>query len=100
MRFEGVSDRNAAEALRGRLLRGDPVEAPPEGEVWVHEVIGAEVVAPDWNPAPKCGGGLHGLLWGEGDGSLLSWEPESKWLVVEADEADVVKIDLNKVKKQ
>jgi 16S rRNA processing protein RimM len=44
VRFEGVSDRNAAEALRGRLLRGDPVEAPPEGEVWVHEVIGAEVV--------------------------------------------------------
>ena len=41
------------------------------------------VEAPDWNPAPQCGGGLHGLLWGEGDGSLLSWTPDARWLVVE-----------------
>lgn len=31
------------------------------------------VSCPDWDPTPRCGGGLHGLLWGEGDGSLLSW---------------------------
>ena len=40
------------------------------------------VEAPNWNPEPICGGGLHGLLWGEGDGSLLCWEPDAKWLVV------------------
>lgn len=32
------------------------------------------VAAPDWNPEPRCGGGLHGWLWGEGD--VLSVEVE------------------------
>ena len=41
------------------------------------------VSAPDWDPEPRCGGGLHGLLWGCGDGVLLDWSPDAKWLVVE-----------------
>ena len=48
------------------------------------------VSAPDWNCAPVCGGGLHGLLWGEGDGSLLNWNPDARWLVVRADKGSVV----------
>ena len=48
------------------------------------------VEAPDWNPAPVCGQGLHGLLWGEGDATLLSWEPEAKWLAVKVRKADIV----------
>jgi 16S rRNA processing protein RimM len=43
VRFEGVDDRNAAEALRGTLLTGDVLDALPENEVWVHELIGASV---------------------------------------------------------
>lgn len=43
VRFEGVHDRNGAEALRGRLVTAEPLDDAPEGEVWVHEVIGAEV---------------------------------------------------------
>jgi 16S rRNA processing protein RimM len=43
VRFERVDDRNAAEALRGAVLRAAVPGAPPPGEVWVHEVIGAEV---------------------------------------------------------
>lgn len=39
------------------------------------------VKAPDWNPEPVCGGGLHGALWGEGDGSLFKWSSAAKWLV-------------------
>jgi hypothetical protein len=50
------------------------------------------VSAPDWKPNAECGNGLHGLLWGEGAGSLLSWDPTAKWLVVEV-QADLV-IDL------
>lgn len=41
--FEGVDDRHAAERLRGKVLTGEPPGAPPEGELWVHEVVGAEV---------------------------------------------------------
>ena len=43
---------------------------------------GGEVSAPDWDPTPRCGGGLHGLLWGEGDAGLLDWSSDAKWLVV------------------
>ena len=56
------------------------------------------VACPDWNPEPVCGGGLHGLAWGDGDWGLLRDESDSKWLVVEVDEADMVKIDKLKVK--
>jgi hypothetical protein len=44
----------------------------------------------DWIPEPVCGYGLHGLLWGEGDGSLLDWASDAKWLVVEVDAGGVV----------
>jgi 16S rRNA processing protein RimM len=40
--FAGQPDRNAAEALRGAVLWGEPLEE--EGALWVHELIGAEVV--------------------------------------------------------
>ncbi len=43
--FEGVVDRLGADALRGTVLRAPPVDAP--GTLWVHELVGAEVVATD-----------------------------------------------------
>jgi len=42
VRFEGIGDRPAAESLRGVVLRAEPVEVP--GALWVHELVGAEVV--------------------------------------------------------
>ena len=44
--FEGVHDRDAAEALRGLYLFVRTSEAPPlpEGEFWPHELIGCEVI--------------------------------------------------------
>ena len=42
VRFEGVLDRQGAEALRGVVLRATAVEVP--GVLWVHELVGAEVV--------------------------------------------------------
>ena len=43
VQFAGVGNRDAAEALRGLTVRGDAAGEAPEGELWVHEVIGAEV---------------------------------------------------------
>ena len=40
--FSGVEDRTAAESLRGLVLSGEPLEE--EGALWVHELVGAEVV--------------------------------------------------------
>lgn len=58
-----------------------------DGFIWP---AAGPVEVPDWNPEPVCGGGLHGLLWGEGDGQRLSWDADARWLVVEVDPADVV----------
>src|SRR5512146_1644346 len=52
----------------------------------------------DWNPDPCCGGGLHGLLWGEGDWSLLDRDDGALWQVVKVKTADIVLIDQQKIK--
>lgn len=44
--------------------------------------VGKTVTAPDWNPTPVKGGGLHGLKWGEGDYECLTDEPDTVWQVV------------------
>jgi 16S rRNA processing protein RimM len=43
VRFRGVDDRDGADALRGKLVEAEPLAEPPEGELWVHELIGSEV---------------------------------------------------------
>jgi 16S rRNA processing protein RimM len=43
--FDGVSDRAAAEALRGVTLRAPAIDDPEE--LWVHQLIGAPVVTVD-----------------------------------------------------
>jgi 16S rRNA processing protein RimM len=40
--FAGVDDRNAAEALRGRPVLGEPLDRPDD-ELFAHDLIGAEV---------------------------------------------------------
>ena len=60
------------------------------GFVWP---VKGYVEAPDWDSAAVCGNGLHGALWGEGDGTLFSWESDAVWLVVEVDDRQIV--DLN-----
>ena len=37
----------------------------------------------DWSEVAECGRGLHGLLWGQGDGSLLNWNEDARWIVAE-----------------
>lgn len=82
VRFEGVDDRTAAEALQGLELTAEPlgdddVQLDPD-ELWVHEVVGAEVldragarvgrvVAVEANPAHDLlvldGGGLVPMVF-------------------------------------
>ena len=49
------------------------------------------VVAPDWDPNQVCGG-LHGLLNGEGDISLLSKSRDAVWLLCRID-GEIVDLD-------
>ena len=55
---------------------------------------GAEVIAPDWDPTPVCGGGLHGLLNGAGNGSLIDWSTDAVWIVAEIPDGETV-VDLD-----
>lgn len=48
------------------------------------------VEAPDWQATAERGNGLHGLLWGEGDGGLLSAAENAVWMVAEVMAAEVV----------
>jgi 16S rRNA processing protein RimM len=43
VQFAGVGDRTAAEALRGKSVRGEMLDDTPEGALFVHELIGADV---------------------------------------------------------
>ena len=45
---------------------------------------GAIVEAPDWNPKPACGGGLHGLVDGRGDVGLLCKDADAIWYAFES----------------
>lgn len=67
------------------------------GFKWPLEV-GAEVEAPDWNTKPKCGGGLHGLPWGVGDGWLLDWTRDAIAVIFSAVGGDVIDINGKKSK--
>ena len=40
--FAGVADRNGAEALRGAVLSAEALD--DDGALWVHELVGAQVV--------------------------------------------------------
>ena len=51
------------------------------------------VSAPDWDPTPACGHGLHGLLWGGGSLALLEAKTDSVWVVAEVDATSVVSLD-------
>jgi len=51
------------------------------------------IEAPDWNPEAHCGEGLHGWLWGEGDGSLGYWTESATWIVFAAAAVEVVDLD-------
>jgi 16S rRNA processing protein RimM len=42
VRFAGVTDRNQAEALRGLVLRAEPMDDPDA--LWAHDLIGSVVV--------------------------------------------------------
>ena len=53
------------------------------------------VEAPDWDPTPECGNGLHGWLWGEGDASASRYHEvfDALWIVVEVDASHIVQLD-------
>lgn len=86
VRFEGVDDREAAEALRGTLLFVRPEGTPdlPEGSYWPHQVVGCEVVTEEGRslgPVTEVLGGPANDQWVTPAGMI----PAIREFVVEVD---------------
>lgn len=47
LRFEGITDRNAAEPLRGRIIEAPAADLEDADTYFVHELVGMAVVTPD-----------------------------------------------------
>ena len=52
VRFEGITDRTAAERLAGARLHAEPIDDPDA--LWVHHLVGAEVVELDGAARGRC----------------------------------------------
>jgi 16S rRNA processing protein RimM len=50
--FEGIEDRNDAEALAGAVLLAEPIDDPDV--LWIHQLIGAEVVEVGGTSRGRC----------------------------------------------
>ena len=50
--FEGIDDRNAAEALTGATVSAAPIDDPDV--LWIHQLIGATVVEIDGTDRGRC----------------------------------------------
>ena len=57
--------------------------------------IGATVTAPDWNPQPVCGGGIHGWPWGIGLGSGKDPDWNALWQVYGVSNLDEISSEID-----
>ncbi len=88
VKFDQISDRDQAEALRGAVLvvPEDAVPAPPEGAYWVHQFVGLEVVTED-------GRSLGRIREVQGNPANDLWVTESGTMIPAIREV-VIRVDL------
>ena len=55
--------------------------------------VGETATATVWRPDRECGGGLHGVLHGEGIGSLLSFNEDAIWQIVEVETSKITDLE-------
>ena len=94
--FREVSDRDAAEALRGAYLFVDEAAVPelPDGSYWPHQLEGSEVVGEDGRPI----GRLAEVLQGPANDVWVVEGPSGRRLVPAVREAVVsVAVDARRI---
>jgi 16S rRNA processing protein RimM len=93
VRFEGVEDRNAAEALRGTVL-GVPRSRVwvPEDAIWIANLIGREVVDDDGTIV----GVVEGALDGTAHDYLVVVRPDDTELLIPA-VIELIDIDVDPI---
>ena len=67
--------------------------------------VGVIIESTTWDPRPECGGGLHGLIEGQGDTNLLCDDDDAVWYAFESvdengnpSDAEAIAIDYEKGK--
>lgn len=82
-----------ADATELVLRFSDPYRRSSNNFIWPET---GHVEAPDWDPHPIRGHGLHGWLRGEGDArAKIPWGKDNIWQVVEVDSKDIVDLGGN-----
>jgi len=91
--FQGVPDRNAAEALRGTWLRVESASVPPPAdpdEFHDHQLVGLAAVDPAGEPLGEISGAEHG----PGADRLVLRRPDGRTVLVPFVRAIVPEVDL------
>ena len=66
------------------FLKSLPADRLARNDFLWPDKVGAIVESETWNPAPVCGGGLHGLINGEGNTGLLCNHDDAIWYAFES----------------
>ncbi|HBN8164401.1 TPA: hypothetical protein L3661_003940, partial [Pseudomonas aeruginosa] len=87
-----MASKKKASQETALVLRTCSADLTSHGGFQWPDKIGAVVEAPDWKKDNKCGHGLHGWLFGQGDHGCSSTvgEADAKWLVVEVGLSDLI----------
>lgn len=87
-----MANKKKASQETALVLRTCSADLTSHGGFQWPDKIGAVVEAPDWKKDNKCGHGLHGWLFGQGDHDCSSTvgDTDAKWLVVEVDLSDLI----------
>lgn len=86
VRFEGITDRTAAEPLRGRIIEAPPADLAASDTYFVHELIGMAVVTPDGDHLGDVSGHLEIPSAAGYDLLEVTREDGTTWLLPAVDE--------------
>ncbi|HIB3295997.1 TPA: hypothetical protein ACWV9D_003301 [Pseudomonas aeruginosa] len=87
-----MASKKKASQETALVLRTCSADLTSHGGFQWPDKIGAVVEAPDWKKDNRCGHGLHGWLFGQGDHDCSGTvgDADAKWLVVEVVLADLI----------
>ena len=90
--FHNFTDENGEVLILRRIPKSRVTDGSGKGKSFTWPTgVGSVVECPDWNPEPKCGGGLHGWPCGFGLGEGCDYDIiDDIWLVIGAKPEDVV----------
>jgi len=90
--FHNFIDENGEVLILRRIPKSRVTDGSGKGKSFTWPTgVGSVVECPDWNPEPKCGGGLHGWPCGFGLGEGCDYDIiDDIWLVIGAKPEDVV----------